>query len=93
MNAVFLIQAKRPSEQNEAKIIEIRVDPAESEIFPQVTKLCYGPLFAINLAGVLLTQVFITALYPARGAARARGKTEVRHPQCRGSHTTCFPEG
>ena len=28
------------------------------------------------------TSVFITAFYPARGVARARGVTVVRHPQC-----------
>ena len=33
-----------------------------------------------HCAGVFLTSVFITAFCPARGDARAKGETEVRHP-------------
>ena len=61
----------------------VTIDPAENHISSKVVTICYGPIFDISSVGVFITSVFVTAFYLAREVARARGGTEVRHPQCR----------
>ena len=56
--------------------------PRTKFLLKVITKIRYGSIFDISLAGVSLTAIFIIAFRPARGVARARGETEVRHPQC-----------
>ena len=81
------------NEQNETEITKFIIDPAENDIPSNVTKVCYGSIFDISSVGVFLTSVFVTAFYPARGDARARGETEVRPPQCNSTELPLFSNG
>ena len=51
------------------------IDPAENEA-PYLKKVLrnfrYGLIYDISSVGVFFTSVFITAFYPARGAARGQ---------------------
>ena len=70
--------------------MKIGIDLAENEVSSKETKFRYGPIFDISPVGVCFTSVFITAFYHARGVARAKGGTEVRHPQCRRGVSRCW---